>query len=687
MAALAMQNHADVSGFIAAFAGSNRYVLDYLAEEVLARQPEELQTFLLETSVLDRMSASLCNAVTGRADGQTALERLEHANLFVIPLDDERHWYRYHHLFVDVLRQRLRQEHPDLVSVLHREACGWFERHGLVGEAINHALAAQDWEQVVRLIESDGIAVVLGRQVQTMLGWIDRVPEELARERPALCTIRALALVLFNRPDAAEASLREAERYLGGNPTTDQARTILGRAAVIRAAIARSSGDLERCVAMGRRALELLPETESTARAAAKTNAALAYQVSGNVAPANERALEEVAASFHASGAQVMLLRSIDFLARLRTLQGRLRAAAATYEESAQVASGRDGLRGTVNSAAYYVGLGDIHREWNDLDSAESHLRRGVDLFAGTLSVDADVVTHGYLSLARLQQARGRYADAQATLKEFADLARQRDLVPRLVARGQAARARLALIQDDLPAAVRWAEASELGVDDEPNYPREEKYLTLVRVLIAQGRLDSMGSYLDDALDLLDRLFTAAEGGGRMSSVIEILALRALALQARQESSEALAVLERSLVLAEPEGYVRVFVDEGAPMAALLSELLKTWRKGSRGAKQLTSLTYVRRLLAVFESPHTSTEPPVGRASESDQPLLDPLTAREREVLELITEGLSNQEIASRLFIATSTVKGYVHSVLRKLEVDSRTRAISRAHELHLVSE
>src|SRR5215210_1756498 len=216
MAALAMRDHADIPGFIAAFAGSNRYVLDYLAEEVLARQPEELQTFLLETSILDRMRAPLCNAVTERADGQTALERLERANLFVIPLDDERHWYRYHHLFLDVLRQRLRQEHPDLVSVLHRRACGWFERQGLVGEAINHALAAQDWERAVRLIESNGVTVVLNQQVQTMLGWIDRVPEALARERPALCTIRALALVLFNRPDAAEASLQEAERYLGG---------------------------------------------------------------------------------------------------------------------------------------------------------------------------------------------------------------------------------------------------------------------------------------------------------------------------------------------------------------------------------------------------------------------------------------------------------------------------------------
>jgi LuxR family maltose regulon positive regulatory protein len=308
-------------------------------------------------------------------------------------------------------------------------------------------------------------------------------------------------------------------------------------------------------------------------------------------------------------------------------------------------------------------------------------------LFTGTLSVDGDVVTHGYLSLARLQQARDRRADAQATLEQFADLARQRDYFSLLAARGEAALARLALVQDDLPAAVRWAEASGLGACDEPSYRREEQYLTRARVLIAQGQLGPMNSYLDDALGLLDRLFTAAEGAGRMSSVIEILALRALALQARHESSEALAVLERTLVLAEPEGFVRVFVDEGAPMAALLSELLKTWRKRSRGAKQLTSLTYVRRLLAVLESPHTSTEPPVGRASESDQPLLDPLTAREQEVLTLIAEGLSNREIAARLFIEVGTVKWYVHTLLRKLEVDSRTKAISRARELHLVSE
>jgi LuxR family maltose regulon positive regulatory protein len=689
MAALAMRDRADVAGFITSFTGSNRHVVDYLAEEVLGRQPEELRTFLLQTSILDRMCAPLCNALTEHTDGQTTLEHLEHANLFLVPLDDEREWYRYHHLFADVLRQRLRQQHPDLVPELHRRASWWFGEEGLVPEAIHHALAAQDWERAVYLIEAIGMTVVLSRQVQTVLGWIDRIPEELVRERPVLCTVHAIALMFFNRLDAAEARVQDAERCLRGTPTTDEARAILGRTAVIRAVIARFSGDLERCVTMARRALELLPESGATARerAAARTNAAFAYLVSGDVTPANERLLEAAVASSRAVGDQIPLLNSINSLARLRTLQGRLRTAAATYEEAAEAVSGQEGLRDAVNSAAYYVGLGDIQREWNDLDSAERYLRRGRDLVAGALTVGADVVMQDYLSLARLQQARGRSADARATLEEFANLARQRNFFPLLVARGEAARARLALIQDDLPTALSWAEASGLGAHDEPNYPREEEYLTLVRVLIAQGGLDSMGSYLDDALGLLDRLFKIAKGGGRMGSVIEILALRALALQARHESSEALATLERPLTLAEPEGYTRVFVDEGRPMAALLSELLKQRRKGPRDARQRALLGYARRLLAAFESPHTSTESHVGAASDTNQPLPDPLTAREREVLELIAEGLSNQEIAARLFIATSTVKGYVHSLLRKLEVDSRTKAISRAHELHLVSE
>jgi LuxR family maltose regulon positive regulatory protein len=344
-------------------------------------------------------------------------------------------------------------------------------------------------------------------------------------------------------------------------------------------------------------------------------------------------------------------------------------------------------MQALVGGPTYYFGMGDLHREWNDLGAAESHLAQGMELVQGALTVDADVVLMGYLSLACLKQALGDGDAALATLEDFAQLARRQNFSASLVAYSAAALARVQLAQGDLAAAIRWAGESGLRPDDEPTYPQEGEYLTLVRVLIARGRDDPKGPYCDHAFSLIDRLLRHAQSGARMGSVIELLVLRALALQVRHESNEAIAALERALVLVEPEGYVRLFVDEKAPMEALLRELLKARSKGSSDARQHAMLDYARRLLAAFESPHKSTKPPVGRASESDQPLLDPLTTREREVLKLLAEGFSNKEISSRLFIATSTVKGYVHSIFRKLEVDSRTKAIARAHELDLVCE
>lgn len=312
-----------------------------------------------------------------------------------------------------------------------------------------------------------------------------------------------------------------------------------------------------------------------------------------------------------------------------------------------------------------------------------------MDLAKGTLAVDVNVVALGFISLARLHQARGEHRAAISVLEDFAQFASQQNFVAPLLAHGEAARARVWLAQGDLAAAVRWAEESGLRADDEPNYPKEGVYLVLVRVLIARGREDPEGPYLDDALDLLDRLLQAAEAGGRNGSVIEILILQALSLHARREISGALAALERALALAQPEDYVRVFVDEGAPMEALLTELLKVRRKEDHGTQHLPSLDYARWLFAAFESPQVGTALPVpsGYTSEQNQSLPEHLTAREKKVLALIAEGLSNQEIAAQLFIATSTVKWYVHSIFRKLEVESRTKAVARARELHLISE
>jgi len=686
MAALAMHGHADVSAFIAAFTGSNRHVVDYLSEEVLGRQAEAVRTFLFETSILDRMCGALCDAVTYKDNSQEILEYLEHANLFVIPLDEERRWYRYHHLFTDVLRQQLRETDAELLPELHRRASVWFERQNLAVEAVHHALESHDFERAATLIEDIGLSVMLPGQGHTLLGWLDRLPDALVRSRPALCIVHAGALMFANESEAAEARLDDAESGLRPDTPADQANIILGRVAAVRGNLARISGDLASCVTLSRRALDLLPETEFM-WVVARLNAAYEYLVSGDVTPTTERLVAEVIAPVRATGNPLTILRCIINLARLELLQGCLRQAAATFEEAARVSSGPAGREVLVGNPAYYFGMSDLLREWNDLDGAQRHLEQGMNLVTGMPTVDADVVVHGFITLARLHQARGEYGAAIATLEDLLHLAYQRTFFAPLVARGVAAKARVQIAQGDLASAIDWMEENGLCAQDEPGYLHEDEYLTLARVLVAQGRRNPIGLYLDDALHLLDRLLRSAEVGERTRSVIEILDLQALAMHAWSEAGGAFAVLERALTLAEPEGYVRVFVDEGVPMKAVLSGLLKVRRKADRGTQHLPSLGYIRRLLAALESPHTSTESfaPGGYAPGQDQAPLDPLTAREREVLALIAEGLSNQEISAHLFIATSTAKSYVHSILRKLEVENRTKAITRARELHLV--
>jgi LuxR family maltose regulon positive regulatory protein len=684
MAALAIRDHADVPGLIAGFTGSNRYVMDYLAVEVLGRQTDALRAFLLDTSVLDRMCASLCEDLTSSQDSQEILEGLEHANLFVDPLDDVRGWYRYHQLFADVLNQRLRHEQPDRVLELHRRASAWYERHGLVTDAVRHALRGQDADRAIRLIESDGTSLVLDQQVHTVLAWLDGLPADLVRARPDLGTIRALGYVFSNRPDRAEASLRDAERCLAGEQADDETRAVLGRVAVIRAAISRFSGDIERSVSLGRHALQLLPEGEATSRerASAHAHVALTYQVTGEVHPAHERLLEEAVAAFSAAHTLLPLLSSINRLGKFRTMQGRLRAAYATYERAAAAGSDRAGHSEVANGAAYYAGMGEIHLQWNDLQSAERYLRQAVDLAAGGLTVGADVVTDSYLSLARLHEARGHPGRASVTLDELLSLARQRGFFYPLIERGEAARARLALRQHDFDAAIDWAEGQ--GDATDITYSREEQHLTMVRVLIHRAE-NASPSYANDARVLLDRILAAAARAGRTDSVIKILVLQALSLQACDERTAAIRTLERALVLAEPEAYVRVFVDEGAPMAALLKDLLQARRSDLHDQQSGGQLRYARRLLAGFHSSDPSGRPSTPGVDHRQRPVNDALTTREHEVLELIAGGLSNRDIAARLFVATSTVKSYTNNIYRKLCVESRTQAIAEARALHLL--
>jgi LuxR family transcriptional regulator, maltose regulon positive regulatory protein len=680
LAALSLQGHDDQAGFITAFSGSHRYVVDYLLEEVLSRQPPGIQDFLLQTCILDRLSAPLCDAVCATSDSQAQLDFLERANLFLIPLDDERQWYRYHHLFAQVLRQRLQQTVPTLIPILHRRASHWYEQHERFAEAVPHALAASACEEAARLIEQSAERFVSGSQMQTLCEWLHTLPEHLVLAHPALCLMHAMALMYTNQWEAALTRLQVIERSLGpGEGIQDMHRRVrLGQLIACWSMLARLSGDLEQCVALARQALDLLPEVEDTpltrvSRAVAMLSVARAYLVSGDVTPASEHWLAEIVAFTRtSSNYQMLTFRTLTLLARLQVLQGQLHQAAATYEEAAQVVPRAEELQVVANGPVYYFGLGDLLREWNDLEAAEQHLAEGMNQVQGTLSVDADEVWRGYAAMARLQHARGRDDQALATLDAFLRLVQHRHVAPVLLAQVAALRAYLELAQGHLHAAAHWLDASGLSATDAPSYPREQEYLILARVRIAEARITSMGSSLLAVLDLLARLLAEAEANRRMHSVLEILVLRALALHAQGDRTGALATLEHALRLAEPEGYIRLFADEGAPMLALLRQA------HTRGILP----GYVATLLSAFSRQYTSDTasrlPHLGS-------LVEPLTARERDVLQLVLDGASNREIACRLVLSVGTVKKHVSNICGKLNVQRRTQAIARARTLRLL--
>lgn len=680
-AGLSLQGRADASAFVAAFTGSHRFVLDYLSDEVFDKQSAEMQSFLLHTCILDHLSGLLCDAVTEQHDGQLMLERLERGNVFVVLLDDERQWYRYHHLFADVLRNRLRQTQPVLLPELHGRASRWYEQHDLLIEAVHHALAARDFARVADLLEQRSYSFTLQGHVRTMLDWVAQLPEALLLTRPRVCTVYAMALLIDSQFQASAACLLDAERFIHSAPSSDEALTAQGQVYVTRGFSVLYVGNTEQCIALCHQALDLLPEGERGWRASAMFGVARTYLISGQVNQAMEDQIASVIAFARSAGNLATFLGSVNLLAQLQVLQGRLRTAADTYEQALQLAPGREGLQTVVNGAAYFFGLGDLLREWNDLDTAAQHLGQGMELVHGAVTVWADVLTLGYVTLARLERARGNFQAARAALDTYRELAHARRFVPRLVALASALQAQLDLAEGDLATAARWAEESGLSVDDSAlSFPREREYLSLVRVRIAQGRANPDGPYVDEALRLLARLAHDAEENARTGSVLEVLLLQALALQAQRRQEQALAVLERALALAAPEGYIRLFADEGAPMAALLAAL----QARGRGPQ-----AYLGKLRAACETPpHADTSrglsahaQPGRRADAHD----DMLSGREHEVLGLMAAGVTNAEIAEQLVIEVSTVKRHVSNILAKLGASNRTQAVARARALHLL--
>jgi LuxR family maltose regulon positive regulatory protein len=677
LAALSMQGRDDVASFIAGFAGDDRYVVDYLAEEVLARQSDRVQAFLLQTSILGRLSGPLCDAVTGQGGGKAMLEALDRGNLFLVPLDDRRRWYRYHHLFADVLRARLRDEQPGQVPGLHRRASEWHGQNGELSEAVGHALAAGDFERAAGLVELASPAMRRTRQEAKLRGWLEVLPSEVVRARPVLSVDFAGVLLMGGELEGVEGRLRDAERWLA--PATGHREEPQDPAAEMvvadeeeylrlpatiesyRAAQALARGDAPGTVRHAQRAIELALDDDHLCRASAAALLGLVYWGSGDL-EAGHRAYSACVAGLRRAGHIADTFGCSIALADIRSTQGRLGDALRTLEQALQLAGEQGGpvLRGTADM---YVGMSEIARERDDLRAATQLLLRSQELGEHT-----GLPQNRYrwrVAMARVRQAEGDLHGALDLLNE-AERLYVSDFFPN-VRPVPAVRARVWIAQGRLGEALGWAREQGLSVDDDLSYLREFEHITLARLLLARYQDERAQRLMHEAAGLLERLLPAAETGGRTGRVIEILVLRALAHQALGDTPAALAALERAMMLAEPEDYVRVFADEGPPMTSLLRA----------AAKQGTRRDYARRLLAAVGTTETG--------SRTTLALIDPLSERELDVLRLLGTELDGPAIARELMVSLNTMRTHTKNIYAKLAVTNRRAAVRRAAELNLL--
>jgi len=675
LAALSMRDRKDISGFIKAFSGSHRDVLDYLAEEVLRGRPERLQEFLLRTSVLDHLSGALCDALTGRSDGQEKLERLERDNLFVIPLDEERRWYRYHHLFTDFLRTRLEREGFERIKELHRRAAAWYEENGLISEAVGHALAAEDHERAADLVERVVGEMWFRGEALTLLGWLEALPEGAKRRRPQLLLEHATALMWVGRLESVESLISEAERIVeaaeegSGEGLSQSAenihrRYLLGYAAASRAWHANLSADSQSGIEHAQRALALLPD-DPRPRAWATLALAAAYSFAGDFEAASAAFAEAAELGFTA-GHDYLALEAMGYHAELQMARGRLREADGILRRALGFAAER-GDDSLLATGEVHVALGELLYEWDDLDSAEDRLTEGIQLAERTGHFGT--LVNGCLSLSRLRQARDDTDGALEAARE-AQRPAQSSGVSQFIVEVATWKSRLHLAQGELVGATSELERVSVG-DEDPVFVREIEQIARARLLVARGEHE-------EALRLLADLREADQTVGRTGREIEILTLEALALQAKGKKELAVSTLTQALALGEPEGYVRTFVVEGPEMAPLVSEVLMVHQRRHLVRSDRPSAHYLRKLLAALEQAASGSMPPTPQLTE-------PLSERELEVLQLIEAGKSNRRIAQELFVAAGTVKTHIRSIYRKLDAHSRTQALVRARELNLL--
>ena len=683
LAALSMQQQADKHAFIQSFTGSDRFILDYLGEEVLNQQSEELQAFLLQTSILDRMTAPLCDAVLGSREGkiddheptifpsplsperssQQILEHLEHANLFVIPLDNQREWFRYHKLFADLLRKRLESTRPELVPVLHRRASDWFSAQGFTRPAIEHALSAGDYTTAADLIEQVTEATMMLSQLTTYLHWVEALPDEVVLARPFLCAYQSWAMLLSGQPlGSVEAILQTAEE-------ADTPGSFTGEMRAFRAMIAALQGNTQLSVELSHQALDLLPEDSLFLRSIVADNLGITHLLLGDIKTAIHY-LNEAARMGKLVGNVMSAVAALSNLAGLCMVQGQLKKAENIYQQALEYATDEHGERLPIAGKAL-LGLGELAREWNDLDAAREYLNEGLTLFGQYGEIGSIL---GYISLARVSQAEGDIMASYDYLHKARQLAVGFDTtdIDDLIV--DSCEAWFWLMEGQLHAADRWALDRGLHEQEIPGDDVDTTYLdihelelsVLARLYVAQGKIDS-------ALATIQPLLQAAGNMGRMRSIIRLMAQQAVAHYAGGDDERAVSVLSQALALAEPEGYIRTFLDEGERMTQLLYLAMD----------QGLAPEYIGKLLAETFV-HKKDRKPMSK-DEFPSTLIEPLSGREIEVLQLIAEGLSNREIAERLVISLSTVKGHTSKIYGKLDVYSRTQAVAAARQLGLL--
>jgi len=674
LAALSMQGLEDTAGFIRSFTGSHRFVLDYLLEDVLHKQPEAIQTFLLQTSILEQMCGPLCDVtlLDFSVNGQETLEHLERANLFIVPLDNERRWYRYHHLFAELLRNRLARANPDQIADLHRRASDWYAHNDFPYEAITHALAIQDWPRAADAIERFSDELPMHGERNTRLDWLESFPTQFLLDRPRLELVYAWALFLSNQLDRAGQQL---DQLL---PFVQTAPSLLGELYVIRVMVATRRYDKPTFMELARQALKRVPPEEASPRSRILLTLGVAYEeMSGDIVAAKSAFREayelgSALPSVSAVGNAPLPLIALAYLADYECLDGNLRNASRMYEQAIELAE-KWGGQSSLALCFVQQGRASLLYEWNDLDGAMSALQECFRI--GELWKSPRLLVPAYGLSALVMQARGQAEEANALIHRAEQTARDPYSSPYDL--GMLALYQLTLwtAENDFQAITQWEQDHDAGWRSQTGRVCDALTTALARARIARYHRMRDDSTLGQARALIEPTLEQAQASGLLLYATRLLLLDALALYAQRDTASTLTTLKRALLQAEPENYVRSFLDLGKPMQELLS-----WSLENPALSEPRLRIYVGGLLSCF-----GADAPSGPKQPKVDLLIEPLTERELEVLRLVAQGLSNREIGDRLFLALSTVKGHTRVIFDKLQVQRRTEAVARARELGLL--